>query len=105
MEPASGLITGLAIRFYQSTTAPASFKTADWQLAGAVNFGADGKDFGNAKVEVPVAPGMNTYVALSVLFDGGQPGGFTETAFVGAATPVPASGNVVTFTSVSVTAP
>jgi PKD repeat protein len=38
-------------------------------------------------VQVPETPsGMVTYVALSVLFDGGAPGGFTETAFVGAPT-------------------
>lgn len=87
VDPGTNLITGVAVRYFQGSAAPSSFKTADWPVAGVVSFGAAGSDPGQASVQVPETPsGMVTYVALSVLFDGGAPGGFTETAFVGAPT-------------------
>ncbi len=87
VDPGTNLITGVAVRYFQGNAAPTSYKTADWPVAGVVSFGAAGSDPGQAAVQVPETPGsMVTYVALSVLFDGGAPGGFTETAFVGAPT-------------------
>jgi hypothetical protein len=88
VEPTTNLITAVAVRYYQGASAPTSFKSADWPVAGVVSFGTNGSDPGQTTVQVPDAPGMRTYVALSVLFDGGQPGGFTETTFVGAPTAV-----------------
>ncbi|MGA9753095.1 MAG: PKD domain-containing protein [Acidobacteriota bacterium] len=87
VDPGTNLITGVAVRYFQGSAAPTSFKTAGWPVAGVVSFGTNGPDPGQAAVQVPETPaGMVTYVALSVLFDGGAPGGFTETAFVGAPT-------------------
>ena len=87
VDPGTNLITGVAVRYFQGNAAPTSYKTANWPVAGVVSFGAAGSDPGHAAVQVPETPsGMVTYVALSVLFDGGAPGGFTETAFVGAPT-------------------
>ena len=92
VDPGTNLITGVAVRYFQGSAAPTSYKTAAWPVAGVVSFGASGSDPGQASVQVPETPaGMVTYVALSVLFDGGAPGGFTETAFVGAPTLVSGS--------------
>jgi len=90
-DPGTNLITGVAIRYYQGSSAPADFKTGSWNLAAVVNFGANGNDPGQATVQVPDNSNVQTYVAMTVLFDGGQPGGFTETSFVGATTLVPAA--------------
>ncbi len=90
-DPGTNLITGVAIRYYQGSSAPADFKTGSWNLAAVVNFGANGSDPGQATVQVPDNSNVQTYVAMTVLFDGGQPGGFTETSFVGATTLVPAA--------------
>lgn len=87
-DPGKNLITGIAIRYYQGANPPTSFRSADWPLAGTVYFSEKGVDVGHAKVELPYSTQMHTYVALSLLIDGGDPGqngspSFTETDFVG----------------------
>jgi len=81
--PDKNLITGVAVRYYQGISKPSSFKTSDWKLAGVVNFGDHGTDPGRATVQLPDNADLQTYVALSILFDGSGPGGFAETDFVG----------------------
>ncbi|MGC8762427.1 MAG: hypothetical protein ACP5VN_02150 [Acidobacteriota bacterium] len=94
-RPASPLLTGIAVRYMQAKDAPDSFRTADWMLASFVDFQQTGGDPGRAVVQLPAAPGLKIYVALSLVFDGGKPGigsaGPTETEFVGAPVLVPAT--------------
>jgi hypothetical protein len=105
VEPATNLITGVVIRYLQIPGALSSYKTSTFKVAGVVDFGANGADPGAATVTVPYDPAYNTYIALTLLFDGGQPDGPTETSFVGApsvlaaATPPPSSD--VQFTDVT----
>lgn len=92
-RPVSPLLTGIAVRYMQAKDAPDSVRTADWALAAFVDFRKVGGDPGEAVVQLPAAPGLKTYVALSLVFDGGKPGvgeaGRTETEFVGAPVLVP----------------
>ncbi|MEW6758155.1 MAG: hypothetical protein AB1347_08040 [Acidobacteriota bacterium] len=96
--PEAPVVTGMAVRYVQSAAPPASFKVKDWMLASFVDFARAGGDPGFTQVDLPAAPGMTTYVAFSLVFDGGRPGfgdaGLTETDFVGgfaALAPAPAS--------------
>lgn len=92
-QPANPLLSGVAVRYMQAKEAPDSFRTADWMLASFVDFAKTGGDPGFAVVDLPAAPGLKTYVAFSLVFDGGRPGfgaaGATETEFVGAPVLVP----------------
>jgi hypothetical protein len=94
-RPAAALVTGIAIRYQQAAGAPAGTRTADWPLAAYLDFSLTGGDPGKATVKLPRLPGLNTYVAFSLLFDGGKPGvgkaGLTETEFVGGSAVLPAA--------------
>ena len=86
VDPQVNLITGIAVRYYQGSDAPPSHKSSDWNLGTVVSIGQSGADPGFAQVPVPNVPGVTTYVALSLLFDGASPGespAFAETDFVG----------------------
>jgi hypothetical protein len=94
-RPASPLLTGIAVRYMQAKEVPDSYRTADWALASFVDFRQTGGDPGRTVVQLPAAPGLKTFVAFSLVFDGGQPGigaaGLTETEFVGAPVLLPAA--------------
>lgn len=95
--PANNIITGCAIRYYTGSSAPSDMTTGSWTLCtnGDIEWGASGTDPGSASVTFPSpASGDNTWLAMSLLFDGqtasvvnpgrGKAQGLTETAFVGA---------------------
>ncbi len=87
-EPGKNLITGIVVRYYQAGMPPVIFKASDWPVADVINIGEQGTDPGEVTVKVPYTRGMRTFVALSLLFDGGKPAldsspAFTETVFIG----------------------
>ncbi|MEW5764544.1 MAG: hypothetical protein ACOYXN_09295 [Acidobacteriota bacterium] len=89
VRPTTPLVSGIAVRYYQSVSAPESTQSADWPLAAYLDFAVTGGDPGKAVVQLPRSTGLNTYVAFSLVFDGGKPGvgktELTETEFVGGA--------------------
>ncbi len=77
-DPGRNLITGAVIWYHRG--APKNFRTGAWCVAmgGVLTFGTAGLDPGRATVTVPVTPGVETYLAITPVFDN-----FVASAFVG----------------------
>ena len=88
-DPGTDLVTGVAVRYYQGASAPTSFRTSDWPLAAILPPTTRGGASMPVSLSLPKTAGTSTWIAYSLIFDGGQAGKtFMETEFVGEPAPV-----------------